>query len=272
MHGRGSVDMKGGMAAVMAGAAAAAGAGLRGDVIVALVCDEEHESIGAERLAGRDPGRRGDRHRAHGARGVRRPQGVRLARRRDRRRRRPRLAPRPGRRRDRRDGRGARRPLAARRPARRVAPASAARDGLRARLADRGRPGALELPRPLSSSDRAADGSGRDAGRRRGPDRRDRRRRRRALDVRAGALRSRFRRADRGRRPPARLDGAGTRAGHRRQRRLDGRSRPLGRRHPDRRVRPGRRRGACRRGVGRPRARSSACAQVLEAVAREWCA
>ena len=51
MHGRGSFDMKGGVAAVMAGAAAVAGAGLRGDVIVALVCDEEHESIGAERLA-----------------------------------------------------------------------------------------------------------------------------------------------------------------------------------------------------------------------------
>ncbi len=51
MHGRGSFDMKGGVAAVMAGAAAVAGAGLRGDVIVALVCDEEHESIGAERVA-----------------------------------------------------------------------------------------------------------------------------------------------------------------------------------------------------------------------------
>jgi len=51
MHGRGSFDMKGGVAAVMAAAAAVAGAGLRGDVIVALVCDEEHESIGAERVA-----------------------------------------------------------------------------------------------------------------------------------------------------------------------------------------------------------------------------
>jgi acetylornithine deacetylase len=51
MHGRGSFDMKGGLAAVMAAAAAAAGAGLRGDVVVAAVCDEEHESIGAERVA-----------------------------------------------------------------------------------------------------------------------------------------------------------------------------------------------------------------------------
>jgi len=51
MHGRGSFDMKGGLAAVMAAAAAVAGAGLRGDVIVAAVCDEEHESLGAERVA-----------------------------------------------------------------------------------------------------------------------------------------------------------------------------------------------------------------------------
>jgi acetylornithine deacetylase len=51
MHGRGSFDMKGGLAAVMAAAATAAEAGLRGDVIVAAVCDEEHESIGAEKAA-----------------------------------------------------------------------------------------------------------------------------------------------------------------------------------------------------------------------------
>ncbi|HEY7258291.1 MAG TPA: M20/M25/M40 family metallo-hydrolase [Gaiellales bacterium] len=51
MYGRGSFDMKGGLAAVMAAAASVADAGLRGDVIVAAVCDEEHESIGAERVA-----------------------------------------------------------------------------------------------------------------------------------------------------------------------------------------------------------------------------
>jgi acetylornithine deacetylase/succinyl-diaminopimelate desuccinylase-like protein len=51
MHGRGSFDMKGGLAAVMAAATAVAGDGLRGDVIVAAVCDEEHESIGADRVA-----------------------------------------------------------------------------------------------------------------------------------------------------------------------------------------------------------------------------
>jgi acetylornithine deacetylase len=51
MHGRGSFDMKGGLAAVMAAAAAVADAGLRGDVIVAAVCDEEHGSIGAEKVA-----------------------------------------------------------------------------------------------------------------------------------------------------------------------------------------------------------------------------
>jgi acetylornithine deacetylase len=52
MHGRGSFDMKGGLAAVMAAAATVAGDGLRGDVIVAAVCDEEHASIGAEKAAG----------------------------------------------------------------------------------------------------------------------------------------------------------------------------------------------------------------------------
>jgi acetylornithine deacetylase len=51
IYGRGAFDMKGGLAAVMAAAAATAGAGLRGDVIVAAVCDEEHASIGAERVA-----------------------------------------------------------------------------------------------------------------------------------------------------------------------------------------------------------------------------
>jgi acetylornithine deacetylase len=52
MHGRGSFDMKGGLAAVMAAAATVAGDDLRGDVIVAAVCDEEHASIGAEKAAG----------------------------------------------------------------------------------------------------------------------------------------------------------------------------------------------------------------------------
>ncbi|HYX85018.1 MAG TPA: M20/M25/M40 family metallo-hydrolase [Gaiellales bacterium] len=48
LHGRGAFDMKGGLAAVMLAAAEAARADLGGDVIVAAVCDEEHASIGAE--------------------------------------------------------------------------------------------------------------------------------------------------------------------------------------------------------------------------------
>ncbi len=44
---RGSYDMKGSAAAVMSAAAALAGTGLRGRVLVALVADEEYASIGA---------------------------------------------------------------------------------------------------------------------------------------------------------------------------------------------------------------------------------
>jgi len=49
LYGRGSYDMKGGLAAIMlAGAAAATGGGLRGDVIVTAVADEEHASEGVQ--------------------------------------------------------------------------------------------------------------------------------------------------------------------------------------------------------------------------------
>jgi acetylornithine deacetylase len=49
LYGRGAYDMKGGLAAIMlAGAAAAAGDGLRGDVIVTAVADEEHASLGVQ--------------------------------------------------------------------------------------------------------------------------------------------------------------------------------------------------------------------------------
>jgi acetylornithine deacetylase len=51
LYGRGSYDMKAGLAAIMLAAERAANAGLRGDVIVAAVCDEEHASLGAEALA-----------------------------------------------------------------------------------------------------------------------------------------------------------------------------------------------------------------------------
>jgi len=52
LYGRGSFDMKGGLAAGMAAVKAIIdeGAALRGDVILAAVCDEEYASIGTERL------------------------------------------------------------------------------------------------------------------------------------------------------------------------------------------------------------------------------
>jgi acetylornithine deacetylase len=55
LYGRGGFDMKGGLAAIMLAAARVAGAGLRGDVIVTAVCDEEYASIGSEAIAARVP-------------------------------------------------------------------------------------------------------------------------------------------------------------------------------------------------------------------------
>lgn len=51
LFGRGAYDMKGGLAAVMLAAAAAAEMELAGDLIVAAVADEEAESIGSARVA-----------------------------------------------------------------------------------------------------------------------------------------------------------------------------------------------------------------------------
>ncbi len=51
LYGRGGFDMKGGLAAIMLAGARLAGAGLCGDVIVTAVCDEEYASIGCEALA-----------------------------------------------------------------------------------------------------------------------------------------------------------------------------------------------------------------------------
>jgi acetylornithine deacetylase len=51
MYGRGAYDMKAGLASIMLAGAEAARAGLRGDVIVTGVCDEEFASLGAHRLA-----------------------------------------------------------------------------------------------------------------------------------------------------------------------------------------------------------------------------
>jgi acetylornithine deacetylase len=53
LHGRGAYDMKGGVAACMLAAAAAARADLAGDVIVTAVADEEHASIGVQAVLDR---------------------------------------------------------------------------------------------------------------------------------------------------------------------------------------------------------------------------
>jgi acetylornithine deacetylase len=53
LYGRGAYDMKAGLAAIMLAGAEAAGAGLRGDVIVTAVCDEEVASLGTARVAER---------------------------------------------------------------------------------------------------------------------------------------------------------------------------------------------------------------------------
>jgi acetylornithine deacetylase len=50
LYGRGSADMKAGVAAMCAAAVRAADAGLAGEVIVAAVCDEEFESVGTRAL------------------------------------------------------------------------------------------------------------------------------------------------------------------------------------------------------------------------------
>jgi len=55
LYGRGAYDMKGSLAAIMVAGAEAAQAGLRGDVLVAAVVDEEVFSIGAEAVARRYP-------------------------------------------------------------------------------------------------------------------------------------------------------------------------------------------------------------------------
>jgi acetylornithine deacetylase len=53
LHGRGSYDMKSGLAAIMLAGAAAVRDDLRGDVVVTAVCDEEVASIGSARIAER---------------------------------------------------------------------------------------------------------------------------------------------------------------------------------------------------------------------------
>jgi acetylornithine deacetylase len=53
LYGRGAVDMKGGLAAIMVAGAAARQRGLRGDVIVTAVVDEEYASIGTASIVKR---------------------------------------------------------------------------------------------------------------------------------------------------------------------------------------------------------------------------
>ncbi|MBO0746024.1 MAG: ArgE/DapE family deacylase [Candidatus Dormibacteraeota bacterium] len=50
LYGRGAFDMKGGVAAMMTAATHARAAGLRGDLLVACVADEEYRSIGTEEV------------------------------------------------------------------------------------------------------------------------------------------------------------------------------------------------------------------------------
>jgi acetylornithine deacetylase/succinyl-diaminopimelate desuccinylase-like protein len=50
LYGRGSADMKAGIAAMCAAAARAADAGLAGEIVIAAVCDEEFTSIGTRTL------------------------------------------------------------------------------------------------------------------------------------------------------------------------------------------------------------------------------
>jgi acetylornithine deacetylase len=50
LHGRGAYDMKSGLAAMMVAAARGHAASHRGDVVLALVADEEHASLGTEEV------------------------------------------------------------------------------------------------------------------------------------------------------------------------------------------------------------------------------
>ena len=156
LYGRGAYDMKGGLAAIMV-------AGRRGRPRRAE--RRRHRQRGGRRGArqrGRPVGpaplarRRLHRHRADAPARVRRAQGLRVGAARDPGPRGARLAPRPRRRRDRRHGARARRHPGAAAPPRGAA-APAARRGEPARLADRRRPGAVELSRALRARRRAAD-------------------------------------------------------------------------------------------------------------------
>ena len=159
LYGRGAYDMKGGLAACLVAAAEAGKRGLRGDVVVTAVVDEELPRSARSRSL---------KHvRADAAivaeptqmRVVRRPQGLRRVRDRDERARRARLAARSRGRRDREDGPRPRRPRRARPVAARAPDAPAARARLDPCGRRRGRLGVLDVPGALRAPGRAADGS-----------------------------------------------------------------------------------------------------------------
>ena len=157
LYGRGSYDMKGSLAAILVVAVEAKKRGLRGDVVVAAVADEEVASIGTESLVAiRPPVRRGGRGRADRARRRDRAQRLRRLRDRDPRPRRARFPSRPRRGRDRAHGPCPRPPRRALGPSTRQPDAPAPRQRLDPRLADRGRAGVLELSRALPAHRRAA--------------------------------------------------------------------------------------------------------------------
>ena len=155
--------MKGSLAACMLAAAEAKRRGLRGDVILTAVADEEFASIGTEAIAATLSRRRGDRDRADRAAGRRRAPRLRASRGRDARdARRTARARTSASTRSRRWARPRRDRGARRAPAREPDP-SACRQRQRPCVPDRGRAGVLELPGSLSAPGRAPDDPRRDA-------------------------------------------------------------------------------------------------------------
>ena len=166
IYGRGSQDMKSGVAAMIDAARVIAESGglAAGKLVIACVVDEEHASIGADALVTPLARGRGGRHRADRPADRDRAQGLRVGRDRNRG---PGRARQPAARRPRCDSPDGARPDRARhaRPRPAVASgASAARHRLAARLADRRRPRVEQLPGSLSSADGTALDSRRSAG------------------------------------------------------------------------------------------------------------
>ena len=167
LFGRGAYDMKAGLAASMLAVASARG--LAGDVVLAAVADEEAAGSGTKALLASglrvdaaivtEPTETQRRDRT---------QGLRRLRDRDGRPRRARLPPRTRDRRDRPHGAGARRALSPRGTASQRRGSPAPRAELAPRLADRRRPGVLQLSRAMRTDRRVADAPRTVARRRRG--------------------------------------------------------------------------------------------------------